>query len=79
MKVLLEIDFNFDGMEDCSDEEFKDCLKEVLHDGSDCTNTDIEILNIQTEVDKSWKKIVKIPKTKISKRENGSITIESFI
>jgi len=51
MKVLLEINFDFEESENCTNEEFKNCLKEVLRDGSDCTNTDLEVVSMQTEID----------------------------
>jgi hypothetical protein len=46
MKMLIEIDFWFDGIEDCSKEEIHRALGTVLESGAESTCTEVNIESI---------------------------------
>lgn len=47
LKVTLN--FWFDGIDDCTDEEIKKYLAEVLQSGAEATNSEIELLYVEDE------------------------------
>lgn len=49
MKLTVELDFWFDTIDLCSDDEIKDYLKAMLNDGAESTYSDVELISVKSE------------------------------
>ncbi|WP_162986443.1 hypothetical protein [Virgibacillus sp. Bac332] len=47
MKLAIEIDFWFDGMDDCAIDEIEKSLDAVFESGAESTCTELTLLNIK--------------------------------